>query len=54
MLGIDNCDSAKTGKTAAARIGEEWQLLVLGLGIDGGQGPLRWWSRVKMVSATGG
>ena len=39
MLGIDNCDSAKTRKTAAARIGGEWQLLVLGFGIDGGQCP---------------
>ena len=41
VLGIDGCSGAKTGKTAAALIVEEWWRDVLGLGIGGGRRPQR-------------
>nr|POE50087.1 hypothetical protein CFP56_60609 [Quercus suber] len=49
VLGIDDCGSAKTGKTVAARNMEEWRLLVSGLGIGSGRRPQWQWSRVQMV-----
>ena len=46
-LGIDGCGGARTVKTMAAGIVEEWR----STGIGGGRRPQRRWLKVKMVSA---
>ena len=51
VLGIDGCGGARTAKTAAAGIVEEWRRDDLGLGNGGGRRPQRRWLKVKMVSA---
>ena len=50
-MGINGCGGARTVKTAAVGIVEEWQHDDLGLGISGGRRPQRRWLKVKMVSA---
>ena len=51
VLRIDGCGGARTAKTAAAGIVEEWWRDDLGLGNGGGRRPQRRWLKVKMVSA---
>ena len=50
-MGINGCGGARTVKTAAVGIVEEWRHDDLGLGIGGGRRPQRRWLKVKMVSA---
>ena len=50
-MGINGCGGARTVKTAAAGIVEEWRRDDLGLSIGGGRHPQRRWLKVKMVSA---